>query len=71
MSSDVKIPQVHHLDLTADELVRGLLKRSDTEHVAILDSCGVGHLGSHLLIGGIGTPIPSPTLADLANSVQP
>ena len=41
------------LSLTADELVSRLLNLAETEHVAILDSCGVGHLGSHLLIAGI------------------
>ncbi|MFL6375306.1 MAG: aminodeoxychorismate synthase component I [Pyrinomonadaceae bacterium] len=54
--------------MTGDELVRGLLMLSETEYVAILDSCGVGPLGSHLLIGGIGTLMPSPTLEDLANA---
>ena len=44
---------MHQLDITADQLVRKLLKLAETEHVAILDSCGVGHLGSHLLIAGI------------------
>jgi anthranilate/para-aminobenzoate synthase component I len=65
------MPPVHRLDLTADEIVRGLLKLSETEHVAILDSCGVGHLGSHLLIGGIGTPIHDPALDDLVDSNRP
>jgi len=55
-------------DITADEIVRGLLKLSRAEHVAILDSCGVGHLGSHLLIGGIETPMPASTLEDLVNA---
>ena len=49
----LKFRQVQQVALTADELVRGLLKLSETEHVSILDSCGVGHLGSHLLIAGI------------------
>jgi len=62
---------VNQLNLTADEIVRGLLQLSQTEHVAILDSCGVGHLGSHLLIGGIGTPMPAPTLEDLVNANRP
>ncbi|MFT3745059.1 MAG: aminodeoxychorismate synthase component I [Pyrinomonadaceae bacterium] len=41
------------LSMTADELVSALLTLSVTEQVCILDSCGVGHLGSHLLIAGI------------------
>ena len=44
---------MQRLDITADELVRGLLKLSETEHVSLLDSCGARHLGSHLLIAGI------------------
>ncbi len=41
------------LDITADELVSALLNLAHSETVCILDSCGVGHLGSHLLIAGI------------------
>ncbi len=41
------------LDLTADGLVSALLSLAETETVCILDSCGVGHLGSHLLIAGV------------------
>ena len=41
------------LDLTADELVARLLRLSTEEYVSILDSCDVGHLGSHLLIAGV------------------
>ncbi len=44
---------MQQLDITADELVRGLLKLAETEHVSILDSGGVGQLGSHLLIVGV------------------
>ena len=44
---------MQQIDLTADQLVSALLKLSETEIVCILDSCGVGHLGSHLLIAGI------------------
>ncbi|MBK6590484.1 MAG: aminodeoxychorismate synthase component I [Acidobacteria bacterium] len=39
--------------MNADELVAALLTLSSTEQVCILDSCGVSHLGSHLLIAGI------------------
>lgn len=45
---------MHSLDLSADELILRLLELSQSETVCILDSCGVGHLGSHLLIAGIG-----------------
>lgn len=45
---------MHTLDLSADELILRLLELSQSETVCILDSCGVGHLGSHLLIAGIG-----------------
>ncbi len=39
--------------LSADDLVAKLLCISRTEPVYILDSCGVGHLGSHLLIAAL------------------
>lgn len=41
------------LRLSAAALVQALLGTAKTETVCILDSCGVGHLGSHLLIAGI------------------
>ena len=44
---------MHEFDITADELVSALLSLAATETVCILDSCGVGNLGSHLLIAGI------------------
>jgi para-aminobenzoate synthetase component 1 len=59
------------VDLPSDELVRGLLELSKNQHVALLDSCGVGHLGSHLLIGGVGIPVRSPRLEDLENADRP
>jgi len=40
------------LDISADRLINELLARSG-RGVSILDSCGVGHLGSHLMIAGI------------------
>jgi para-aminobenzoate synthetase component I len=43
---------VTDLDISADDLVRVLLNTGDFPRAAILDSCGVGHLGSHLLIAG-------------------
>ncbi|MEO7539490.1 MAG: aminodeoxychorismate synthase component I [Pyrinomonadaceae bacterium] len=44
---------MQQIDMTADELVSALLGIAGGETVCILDSCGVGHLGSHLLIAGI------------------
>ena len=41
------------INLSADDLVGALLSLSKREPVFILDSCGVGHLGSHLLIAGL------------------
>lgn len=45
---------MHPLDMTADELVSALMGLAASEPICLLDSCGVGHLGSHLLIAGIG-----------------
>jgi len=50
------------IDLSAGELSRALLGLASTESVCILDSCGVGHLGSHLMIAGIA-PVESVELA--------
>ncbi|MEO6655916.1 MAG: anthranilate synthase component I family protein [Pyrinomonadaceae bacterium] len=44
---------MHEIDMTADELVSALLNLASSEPVCILDSCGVSHLGSHLLIAGM------------------
>lgn len=44
---------MREIELTADELVAELLRLSTHDCVCLLDSCGVGHLGSHLLIAGI------------------
>ena len=41
------------LELSADELISALMSLSASERVCILDSCGIGHLGSHLLIAGL------------------
>lgn len=41
------------LNISSDDLVKALLRLSREHPVCILDSCGVGHLGSHLLIAGI------------------
>jgi para-aminobenzoate synthetase component 1 len=44
---------MQRIEMTADELVSALLELAATETVCILDSCGVNHLGSHLLIASI------------------
>ncbi|HEV8592054.1 MAG TPA: hypothetical protein VGQ55_08125, partial [Pyrinomonadaceae bacterium] len=44
---------MHEIAITADDLVAALMVLSDDENVCLLDSCGVGHLGSHLLIAGV------------------
>ena len=50
------------IDATANGLVGSLLALPPGRGVSILDSCGVGHLGSHLLIAGID-PVASFSLA--------
>jgi len=45
--------EMYRLDLSADELISRLLEISKSEPICILDSCGVGHLGSHLMIAGV------------------
>ena len=62
---------MREIQITADELVLSLLKLSEQKQVCFLDSCGVTHLGSHLLIAGIepietlniSNKTPSETLA--------
>ena len=44
---------MREIQITADELVAALLKLSEQKQVCFLDSGGVSHLGSHLLIAGI------------------
>ncbi len=44
---------MHRIDLNADELSAALLGLAAQNNVSILDSCGVGHLGSHLMIAGV------------------
>ena len=46
----------------ADELVADLLGIARNSRVCILDSCGVGHLGSHLLLAGVD-PVSSVELS--------
>lgn len=41
------------LDIPANELVARLLAIAEDQKLALLDSCGVGQVGSHLLIAGI------------------
>lgn len=43
---------MHEINLTAEELTAALLNLEAGRNVCILDSCGVNHLGSHLLIAG-------------------
>jgi para-aminobenzoate synthetase component I len=52
-TSNVRIGAVREIGLSADELVASLLSLGESERICILDSCGVGHLGSHLLIAGL------------------
>jgi para-aminobenzoate synthetase component I len=47
------IAAVRQIDLTADGLVDRLLGASEECQPCILDSCGVTHLGSHLLMSGV------------------
>ena len=54
-----KIASMHQIDISSDDLISALLRLSETETVCVLDSCGVGHLGSHLMIAGFG---PAETL---------
>ncbi len=54
---------MNRINLTADELVARLLELSKTENVCLLDSCGVGHLGSHLLLAGI-RPVESSSISN-------
>jgi para-aminobenzoate synthetase component 1 len=44
---------VREIKLSAGDLIESLLEISKTETVCLLDSCGVSHVGSHLLIAGI------------------
>jgi para-aminobenzoate synthetase component I len=44
---------MHELNLSADELVEKLLGLPNEFNLCLLDSCGVSHLNSHLLIAGI------------------
>lgn len=48
-----KISRVREIEISADHLVDRLMAMAADNRVCLLDSCGVGHLGSHLLIAGI------------------
>lgn len=48
-----KISRVREIEISADHLVDRLMAMAADKRVCLLDSCGVGHLGSHLLIAGI------------------
>jgi aminodeoxychorismate synthase component I len=54
---------VREIDISADDIVRSLLGQAADRGVCILDSCGVGHKGSHLLIAGID-PIEQTSFQD-------
>jgi para-aminobenzoate synthetase component 1 len=54
---------MQQIDLTADGLVSALLALAASHNVCLLDSCGVAHLGSHLLIAGI-EPISIDEISD-------
>lgn len=44
---------MREIEFSADRLVSALLNLSEREPLCLLDSCGVSHLNSHLLIAGI------------------
>jgi para-aminobenzoate synthetase component 1 len=44
---------VREIKLSAGDLIESLLEISKIEPVCLLDSCGISHVGSHLLIAGI------------------
>jgi para-aminobenzoate synthetase component I len=43
---------MREINVSADRLVAALLALPEEKNLCLLDSCGVGHLGSHLLIAG-------------------
>lgn len=44
---------MREINISVDKLINSLLNLSQTEQICLLDSCGVSHLGSHLLVAGI------------------
>lgn len=49
----VRIGGVREIRISSDEIVAALLSLGRNEQVFVLDSCGVRHLGSHLLVAGL------------------
>lgn len=54
---------MREIKISADELSLALLGLPADKRVCILDSCGVGHLGSHLMIAGV-SPVD---MAEISN----
>jgi len=44
---------MREINISVDKLINSLLYLSQTEQISLLDSCGISHLGSHLLVAGI------------------
>jgi para-aminobenzoate synthetase component 1 len=55
---------VREINISANLLVKSLLNLAEENRVCLLDSCGVNHLGSHLLVAGLN---PLETL-EISNS---
>ncbi|HSK74055.1 MAG TPA: chorismate-binding protein, partial [Pyrinomonadaceae bacterium] len=55
---------MREINISADLLVKSLLNLAEKNRVCLMDSCGVNHLGSHLLIAGLN---PLETL-EISNS---
>lgn len=51
--SSGKIQTMREIDIPANRLITTLLDLDEDRSLCLLDSCGVGHLGSHLLVAGI------------------
>ena len=49
----VKIQIMHKISFSVDELIESLLNLPKKFNLCLLDSCGVSHLNSHLLLAGI------------------
>ncbi len=62
---------MQEISITANELIDRILAPDFAGRVTILDSCGIGHLGSHLLIVGID-PVETIELSpnDTAETLQ-
>jgi para-aminobenzoate synthetase component 1 len=54
---------VREIDISSDRLIESLLGLSGSGRLSILDSCGIGNLGSHLLIAGID-PVKTLKISD-------